>query len=125
MVFYYQYLDLNNKYEILNGLSSLTPIDYFLLCHYIIISTRSYIPYLLRPLYTSSKPHLNIFFHRSVDAGNPLPSNYKILSSFHSFELTIKLVDLSAFCFLKFSVFESTISCCFITLHLYIMAGCL
>jgi hypothetical protein len=96
------HLDLTNYYKILNGMSPLTPTDYFII-YSPIISTRSNMPSLLKPLHASSKL-ASSFFYRSVDAWNHLPSNIKLLTSLHSFKLAIKLVDLSSF--LKCSFFN-------------------
>jgi len=96
------HLDLTNYYKMLNGMSPLTPTDYFIIYNPI-TSTRSNMPSLLKPLHASSKL-TSSFFYRSVDAWNHLPSNIKLLTSLHSFKVAIKHVDMSAF--LKCSFFK-------------------
>ena len=71
------HLDLTNYYKMLNGMSPLSPTDYFLL-YCPITSTRSNMPSLLKPLHASSKLSSS-YFYRSVDAWNHLPSNIKSL----------------------------------------------
>ena len=96
------HIDLTNYYKMLNGMSPITPTDYFLIDSPI-TSTRSNMPTLLKPLRASSKL-TSSFFYRSVGAWNHLPSKTKLLTSLQSFKLAIKLVDLSAF--LKCSFFN-------------------
>jgi hypothetical protein len=88
------HFDLTNYFKILNGMSSLNPSDYFLIYNPI-ISTRSAVPSLLKPLHASSK--LSSFFsYRSVEAWNHLPTSVKLLTSLPSFKASIKSVNFSA-----------------------------
>jgi hypothetical protein len=88
-------IDLTNYFKIFNGMSPITPTDYFL-TYNPISSTRSITPSLLKPLHASSQLSSS-FFYRSVDAWNYLPPNIKLSTSLKSFKLAIKHVDLSAF----------------------------
>ncbi len=89
------HFDLTNYFKILNGMSSLNPSDYFLIYNPI-ISTRSAVPSLLKPLRASSK--LSSFFsYRSIEAWNHLPTNIKLLNSLPSFKASIKSVNFSTF----------------------------
>jgi len=87
--------DLTNYYKILNGLSSITPTDYFLI-YTPISSTRSTIPSLQKPPHASSRLSSS-FFYRSVDVWNYLSADIRSLSSLKSFKAAIQKVDLSHF----------------------------
>ena len=95
------HLDLTNYYKILNGLSPLTPTDYFLI-YSPLTSTRSTMPSLRRPLHASSKLSSS-FFYRSVDAWNHLPFNIRLLNSLNSFKSSNQTGR--SVCFFKVFVF--------------------
>lgn len=64
--------DLINYYKVLNGLSPFDPLYHFLI-HLTISSSRSSVPYLLKPSRCNSK--LFSFFYRHVDVSNSFPGS--------------------------------------------------
>ena len=89
------HFDLINYYKILNDMSPIVSSDHFLI-HHPILSSRSSMPLLQKPLRCNHALSSSFFF-RQVDAWNYLPCALKVLPSLPSFKAALKKVNLSSF----------------------------
>jgi hypothetical protein len=88
--------DLVQYYKILNNLTPLNPVDYFIM-HYPPTSARDPSPIISKPVRFNKNVLSGCFFYRQIDCWNSLSSNVRNSKTLSSFKSALSTLDLSAF----------------------------